>query len=245
MQWLKNFYLPKKASEANKAIEAREARDAMFNFSKPQPTQEFVPIKEVRDGIVVLKDGSYRAILLVSSINFALKGADEQQAIIGQFQNFLNSLDFSVQIFIQSRRLDIRPYIALLEERVKEQTNDLMKIQIREYIGFIKNFTENTNIMSKSFFVTIPYSPAMLNTMSNPLKQFLGQREQATDAAIQRIERFEEDRLQMDQRVGVVAQGLASCGLRTAPLGTEEVIELFYKIFNPGEMEKPIQLNKV
>jgi len=81
---------------------------ALFNL-KPQPTQEFVPIKEVRDGIVVLKDGSYRAILLVSSINFALKGADEQQAIIGQFQNFLNSLDFSVQIFIQSRRLDIRP----------------------------------------------------------------------------------------------------------------------------------------
>ena len=143
----------------------------MFNFSKPQPTQEFVPIKEVRDGIVVLKDGSYRAILLVSSINFALKGAGEQQAIIGQFQNFLNSLDFSVQIFIQSRRLDIRPYIALLEERVKEQTNDLMKIQIREYIGFIKNFTENTNIMSKSFFVTIPYSPAMLNKIFNTLKK--------------------------------------------------------------------------
>ena len=215
-----------------------------FLNSKPQPTQEFVPIKEVRDGIVVLKDNSYRAILLVSSVNFALKAADEQQAIIGQFQNFLNSLDFSVQIFIQSRRLDIRPYLALLEERLKEQTNDLMKIQTREYIGFIKNFTENTNIMSKSFFVTIPYSPAILTAKNNPLKQFLGQREQATDAAVQKIERFEEDRLQIDQRIGVVSQGLASCGLRTAPLGTEEVIELFYKIFNPGEMEKPIQLSQ-
>ncbi len=211
---------------------------------KPQPTQDFVPIKEVRDGIVVLKDNSYRAILLVSSINFALKGEDEQQAIIGQFQNFLNSLDFSVQIFIQSRRLDIRPYLALLEERLKKQTNDLMKIQTREYIGFIKNFTENTNIMSKSFFVTIPYSPAILTTQNNPVKRFLGRREEATDAAVAKIERFEEDRLQIEERLGVVNQGLARCGLRTASLGTEEVIELFYKIFNPGEMEKPIQLTQ-
>ncbi|MEK7088213.1 MAG: hypothetical protein AAB952_00515, partial [Patescibacteria group bacterium] len=166
------------------------------------------------------------------------------QAIIGQFQNFLNSLDFSIQIFIQSRRLDIRPYLALLEERLKAQTNDLMKIQTREYIGFIKNFTENTNIMSKSFFVTIPYSPAILSTKGNPIKQFLGRREQATDEAVAKIERFEEDRLQIDQRLGVVNQGLARCGLRTASLGTEEVIELFYKIFNPGEMEKPIQLSQ-
>ena len=216
----------------------------LLNFSKPKPTQDFVPIKEVRDGIVVLKDNSYRAILLVSSINFALKSEDEQQAIVGQFQNFLNSLDFSVQIFIQSRRLDIRPYLALLEERFKEQTNDLMKIQTREYIGFIKNFTENTNIMSKSFFVTIPYSPAILEIKGNPIKQFLGRREKAADAAVAKIQRFEEDRLQIEERLGVVNQGLARCGLRTASLGTEEVIELFYKIFNPGEMEKPIQLSQ-
>ena len=215
----------------------------IFNFSKPKPTQDFVPIKEVRDGIVVLKNGSYRAILLVSSINFALKGEDEQQAIIGQFQNFLNSLDFSVQIFIQSRRLDIRPYLALLEERLKEQSNDLMKIQTHEYIGFIKNFTENTNIMSKSFFVTIPYSPAMLAVKGNPIKQFLGRREEATDAAVVKIQRFEEDRLQIEERVGVVNQGLARCGLRTASLGTEEVIELLYRSFNPGELENPIRLD--
>src|SRR3989344_6875527 len=114
----------------------------IFNFSKPKPTQDFVPIKEVRDGIVVLKNGSYRAILLVSSINFALKGEDEQQAIIGQFQNFLNSLDFSVHIFVQSRMLDIRPYVATLEAAYKEQLDDLMRIQIREYIQFVKSFTE-------------------------------------------------------------------------------------------------------
>src|SRR6201993_719914 len=101
---------------------------------KAAATQAFVPIKEVRDGVVVLKDGSLRALLMASSINLALKGQDEQQAIIAQFQNFLNSLEFTVQFFIESRDLDIRPYIALLEERYAKELDDLMKIQVREYI---------------------------------------------------------------------------------------------------------------
>src|SRR6185369_9382610 len=113
----------------------------------------------VRDGIVVLKDGSLRAVLLASSINFALKSEDEQTAFIVQFQNFLNSLDFSCQIFIQSRQLDIRPYIATLEVAYKKQLDDLMRVQIREYIEFVKSFTEAANIMTKNFFVVVPYSP--------------------------------------------------------------------------------------
>src|SRR3954466_4095675 len=108
-------------------------------------TQEFVPIQEVRDGIALLRDGGMRGFLLASSLNFSLKSDDERNAILLQFQDFLNSLDFAVQISIQSRRLDIRPYIALLEDRFKEQINDLMKIQTREYIEFIKKFTETTN----------------------------------------------------------------------------------------------------
>jgi len=115
--------------------------------------QDFVPIKEVRDGVVILKDGSMRAVLMVSSLNFALKSQDEQESILFQFQNFLNSLDFSVQFFVQSRELDIRPYLNLLEERYRAQTEDLMRIQVREYIGFVKNFIENSDIMSKSFFI--------------------------------------------------------------------------------------------
>ena len=211
----------------------------MAKVSGSETTQGFVPIKEVRDGIAVLKNGGLRAILLASSLNFALKSADEQQAIISQFQNFLNSLDFSVQIFIQSRRLDIRPYIALLESRYKEQLSDLMKIQTREYIEFIKNFTENTSIMSKSFFVVVPYTPSVLGTGS---KGLLGRKtEKATPKTS--MENFEEGRSQLDQRVSVVAQGLTRSGIRVVQLGTEEVIELFYKIFNPGESEKPIKAN--
>ena len=142
-----------------------------------QASQDFVPIKEIRDGIVTLKDGSLRAILIASSINFALKSEDEQNAIISQFQNFLNSLEFSIQIFIQSRELDIRPYIALLERRYQDTTNELMQIQIREYIEFIKNFVEVSNIMTKNFFIVVPYSPAIFQTKNNPLSKLFGKKD--------------------------------------------------------------------
>src|SRR5580698_2928957 len=134
--------------------------------SSARSTQDFVPVSEVRDGIVVLKDGSLRAILLASSINFALKSDEEQTAFIVQFQNFLNSLDFSVQIFVQSRMLDIRPYIATLEVQYKQQLDDLMRIQIREYIEFIKSFTAAANIMTKNFFVVVPYSSTSVSATS-------------------------------------------------------------------------------
>ncbi len=213
---------------------------------KTSATQEFVPIKEVRDGIVLLKDGGMRSILLCSSLNFALKSDDERNAILLQFQDFLNSLDFSIEIVIQSRKLDIRPYIALLEGQEKAQTNNLMKIQVREYIEFIKSFTENTNIMTKNFFIVVPYSPAILNPGGTKSIGDIGARfglgtkkEQAaaTEAS------FEENRSQLEERLSVVEQGLIRTGIRVARLGTEEVIELFYKAFNPGETEKPLKVN--
>ena len=156
-----------------------------------------------------------------------------------QFQNFVNSLDFSVQIMIQSKKLDIRPYIALLEERYKEQTTELMKIQVREYIEFIRTFVESTNIMSKSFFVVIPYDPPIMTTSKNPISGFLPKsKTPAQDMDAQ----FQEYRSQLEQRAAVVEQGLVRCGIRSAELGTEEVVELYYKLFNPGETEKPIQI---
>src|SRR3989344_577360 len=137
--------------------------------TQSKSTQDFVPIREVRDGVVILKDGSMRAILLASSLNFALKSEDEQTAFILQFQNFLNSIDFSVQIFVQSRTLDIRPYIATLEAAHKEQLDDLMRIQIREYIEFVKSFTEAANNMTKNFFVVVPYTPPSLTVGKGPI----------------------------------------------------------------------------
>ena len=213
---------------------------------KAEATQAFVPIKEVRDGIVILKDGSLRALLMASSINLALKGADEQQAIIGQFQNFLNSLEFTVQFFIESRDLDIRPYIALLEDRYAQELDDLMKIQIREYIAFIKDFTQRANIMSKNFFIVVPYDPAIISRgggIGGTLGSLLPSGGSAT--ATLTNEQFEQYRTQLEQRVSVIEQGLVRTGVRVVNLGTEEVIELFYKLFNPGELEKPLQVTQI
>ena len=120
---------------------------------KGKTTQNFIPVKDVRDGVVIMKNGSMRMLIMVSSLNFALKSEDEQTAILLQFQNFLNGLDFSAQIFVQSRRLDINPYLETLDARVGEQEIDLLKIQTREYIEFIRNFTDSVNIMAKNFLL--------------------------------------------------------------------------------------------
>ena len=207
-----------------------------------KPSQDFVPIKEVRDSVMILKDGSMRSVLLASSINLALKSQDEQQSVIYQFQNFLNSINFSVQIFVQSRRLDIGPYLNLLEDRVKEQTNELMKTQTHEYIDFVKNLTESVNIMTKSFFVVIPYSPTIISNNKSPISNFFSRKNKEEEKADE-IAAFEEHKSQLQQRVEVVEQGLVRCGIRVAQLNTEEVIELFYKLFNPGTVEKPITVN--
>lgn len=210
--------------------------------TQSKTTQDFVPIQEIRDGVIILKNGGMRGIVLASSLNFALKSQDEQQSILLQFQNFLNSLDFSIQIFIQSKKLDIRPYVALLEDRYKDQVGDLMKIQVREYIEFIKTFVENTNIMSKSFFIVVPYDPIPANLSNNPISRMLPGKNRGKSEQDTADNQFKEYRSQLEQRIAVVEQGLVRCGIRTAELGTEEVVELYYKLFNPGETEKPIQI---
>jgi hypothetical protein len=177
---------------------------------------------------------------MASSINLALKSQDEQQAVIGQFQNFLNSLEFTIEFSIQSRELDIRPYIALLQERYTVELDELMKIQIREYISFIKDFTERANIMTKNFFIVVPYEPAFANRSGSIFGSFLpGGNKGSGELA---DEQFEQYRTQLEQRVSVIEQGLVRTGVRVVKLGTEEAIELFYKLFNPGELEKPLQV---
>ena len=163
--------------------------------NKGRPSQDFVPIEDVRDGIMVLKDGSIRAVLMASSINIVLKSEDEQAAILGQFESFLNSLDFSLQIFIQSRELDIRPYLTLLENQLAQQQSELMKIQVREYIEFIKNFVEGSSIMTKGFYVVIPYTPPSLevSTGASGITALFTSKEQNTELS---LELFEEYRSQ-------------------------------------------------
>ncbi len=203
------------------------------------PTQQFVPIKEIRNGVIVMKDGSYRGVVLCSSINFGLKSADEQRAVIQGFQSFLNTLDFSIQIVVNSRRMDLRPYLALLATKEIDQKTELMRIQLREYVEFIRSFADQANIMTKSFYIVVPYTPKMAAAKAVGLGIFSKTPSQQTANAS-----FEEHRVQLEQRLTLVAGGLAGTGVRAVPLGTEEVIELLYRSFNPGELENPIRLEQ-
>jgi type IV secretory pathway VirB4 component len=198
------------------------------------PAQNFIPVKETRDGIIILKDGSLCSVIDVTSINLSLRSGEEQQAIIGGFQSFLNTLDFPVQIVIQSRRYDVRPYIISLENRMREQTEPLLQIQTREYIEFIRVFAETRNIMKKSFFVVVPYVPAIVS-QSKGLQKIFSFLDKKRNQTTQSIIDFEEQRAGLEQRVSVVEQGLSRLGLRTAELQSDEALELLYKTFNPGE----------
>jgi type IV secretory pathway VirB4 component len=198
------------------------------------PSQNFIPVREIRDGIVVLKDGSLCSVIDVTSINLSLRSVEEQQAVIGAFQSFLNTLDFPIQIVIQSRRYDVRPYIISLENRMRDQMEPLLQIQTREYIEFIRSFAETRNIMKKSFYVVVPYVPPIVS-QSKGLQKIFAFLDKKKSAETQSIIDFEEQRVQLEQRVSVVEQGLGRIGLRTAELQSDEVIELLYKTFNPGE----------
>jgi hypothetical protein len=211
-------------------------------MATPKATQSFVPVKEVRNGVVILKNDGYRGILMCSSVNFALKGEDEQRGIVGGFQSFLNTLDFSVEIVVHSRKMDIRPYLALLEERAGVQTTELMRLQLREYEQFIRNFIDANDIMTKMFYVVVPYSPSTGVEVASAVS-FLGKGgRQHTGEASGADSTFEEHRVQLEQRMALVVSGLAASGVRAVPLGTEEIIELLYRSFNLSELESPIRL---
>src|SRR3989338_2376178 len=200
--------------------------------------QNFLTIDTIREDIIVLKDGGIRAVLMCSSLNFALKSTDEQDAITFQYQNFLNSLDFPIQFVIHSRRLNIAPYIETLQERRKEQENELLKIQVAEYIEFIKTFVNMTKIMSKTFYVVIPFMPPIIERggLLRALASSIGFGKKGASETSQGT--FEEYKTQLWQRVETVVAGLQRFGIRAAPLDTEEVIELFYGLYNPTEFEQ-------
>lgn len=200
--------------------------------SSPASTQQYVDVQEVRDGVIVLKNGGLRAILLVSSLNFDLKSTEEQDAIISQYQNLLNSLDFPVQVLIHSRRFNIEPYLQLLKEKEKEQTNELLRLQISEYQHFIKNLTEVSDIMSKYFYVIVPF--AAIEDKHSGFFEKIGNLMNPKQAVREKRELFETYKNQLWQRVDHVSIGLSGTGVKVAALNTEEVIELLYNTYNPS-----------
>ena len=195
-------------------------------------TQSFVPLKEIQNGIITRDDGVLCAVVLVSSLNFHLKSEDERNAILYQFQSILNSLEVGVQILVQSRRLNIKPYLKYLEEVYEGQTIELLRLQTREYINFIADFTERNEIMTKQFFIVITYSP--VSSVGIADLPFL----KKDDSSVKK-KSSEEHVTQLLQRVSFIQNNMRALGLRAVQLGTEEVTELLYKTFNPGDTQSP------
>ncbi len=193
-------------------------------------TQSFLEFKEIKEGVVVLKNKALRGILMVSSVNFDLKSEEEQESIIYQFQSFLNSLDFSVQIIIQSRRLNITGYFEKLKELERGQENELLKLQTAEYRKFMEGLVAKGVIMTKQFFVVVPYSVGEISGATGGLGF------KAKTGALNE-ETFARAREQLYQRMEFVAIGLRRSGLGIMPLTTPELVELFWSWHHPREAE--------
>ncbi|MFC1632616.1 hypothetical protein ACFL1U_00525 [Patescibacteria group bacterium] len=195
-----------------------------------QSTQMYLDVQEIREGTVVLKDGALRSVLLVSSMNFALKSYEEQEAIILGYQGFLNSLDFPIQIVMQSRVLDITEYIAKLAELEKQQSNELLRIQTASYGEYIGELVKISNIMNKNFYIVVSFSP--VGAKKDSFFGRLGKIMNPTRVIKQEAQKFAEYKSQLEQRVMQVQGGLGAVGLKSLALGTQELIELLYQSYN-------------
>lgn len=193
--------------------------------------QRFLAISEIKQNTVVMKDGTLRAVLMVSSINFALKNEDEQNAIVSSYVSFLNGLEHPLQVVIQSRELYIKPYLESLLQKEKEQTNELLRAQIADYRSFVAELVQMGEIMSKSFYVIVPYDP-----LTNKKKSFWSRASEIFNPAVTvklKEERFAKRKYDLEMRVRQVESGLRSIGLEAMRLDTQSLVELFYATYNP------------
>lgn len=198
--------------------------------NKPNSTQAHLKLAQIRDSMVVMRDGSFRAVLVVSAVNFALKSKQEQDAIVYQFQNFINGLTNPIQIVIQSRQLDINGYLQDLASRAKDQTNELLQFQMVDYIDFVSRLITLANIMDKRFFVVLSHET--VTSGSKGLLSLVLGRKTTPSFTSQQFERFKS---QLDERVSVMVSALAGLGLRAVQLETQELVEFYYALYNPEE----------
>lgn len=194
-------------------------------------TQSYIDVEVIRDGVIVLKSGALRSVILVSSLNFDLKSSQEQDAIISQYQSFLNSLDFPLQIAVNSKRFNITPYLESIKSQMSVEQSELLRFQSSEYQDFIANLSEVANIMSKTFYIVVPFAPSedSANGVIGSLKGMFKQKA----SAVLRDDLFQTYRSQLMQRVDHVMSSIDGTGVHTAPLNTEELIELLYNSYNP------------
>ena len=201
-------------------------------------TKQLVEIADIQDNVVLLKNGSLRAVIEVSAINFELRSEPEQMGILQNFQNFLNSIDFPLQMVINSRELNMDEYIKLVDQTVETTQNELMKIQGAEYSKFIKELLELSHIMSKKFYIVLPFYIYETPAKSGILKSFKSILNPAGTVKQINKSEIETYRTQLMQRVDLVVDGLVSLGLKTTLLEQQDLTNLFYELYNPGE--KPL-----
>ncbi len=220
------------------------AKQEMQGISGNKPTastQAYLDIAEIKEGTIVMKDGSLRAVLVVSSVNFSLKSADEQNALIATYQNFLNALEFSIQILMQSRKLDIHSYLDKLRAVMQQQTNELLRMQTQEYIEYIGKLIEFASIMNKTFYIIVPLTTAAVKTgVMSKITGLFSPSKQISGHAIE----FERGREELSKRVNQVASGLGSMGLKSLVLSTEELVELMYNSYNLNNAS-PIKIKSI
>lgn len=197
-------------------------------------TKDFVEVADIRDTVVILKNGSLRSLIEVGAINFELKSSDEQTAIVQAFQNFLNTLDFPLQILISSRKLDINPYLKYINEVIEKQTNELLRIQAQEYSRAVKGLTELAFIMSKKFYAVIPFyvvevAPSQKG-FASALKSVLSPAKFARTLTDEELENY---KVQLNQRIDLTREGIDGMGLNTRILAGEELKNIFYSYYSP------------
>lgn len=206
--------------------------------SNPNSTQNTLHIAEIRDGIVIMNDGSYRAVIMAKSINFDLMSPQEQESTEYAYQGFLNSLYFPIQIFVRSQKVDLQPYIEKLDKIRTEHDNMLLALLMDDYIGYIDQLAMQTNIMDKKFYLVIPYFPATesqlaiiqsKNFFTGLVELFNKQEDHVVINEPDLIKAKDELR----NRVQAVLGGLQQCGIQGLPLDTQELIELYYDTYNP------------
>jgi hypothetical protein len=202
----------------------------------PNTTQNSLQISEIRDGIAIMNDGSFRAVIACQSINFDLMSSREREGVEFSYQNFLNSLYFPVQIFIRSQRVDIGPYIDRLVNIRRSQDNMLLNVLMDDYINFIDILSQEANIMDKSFFVVVPFYPGGdISNLVEAGKGFFGKLLAKPAQAVTKIDQatYEKAKDEIRNRVDSVTSGLFQIGVKSVQLTTKELGELYYNVYNP------------
>jgi len=206
--------------------------------TNPNSTQNSLQIAEIRDGIVIMSDGSFRSVVMTKSINFDLMSPQEREAVEFSYQGFLNSLYFPIQIFIHSRKVDLGPYIQKLDKIRTEHENMLLALLMEDYINFMDQLAQQTNIMDKKFYVVIPYFPTVdvqkaLTASKNLFTGVAALFNKKQPHVVVNEADLEKAKAELRNRVQAVLAGLMQCGVQGLPLDTQELIELYYDAYNP------------